>query len=163
MTLDLVYTSGLFAGSMTRSASSSDSLKTWIEPLCSLKTPRMSFVDALPSRSQMALGGGPFRNANWRKSESFETITKPCSPAYDQISLSVAASRPTSDVAAISELLSKLANKVARQVLVEQQFHAGVARRRSRIAAKPIAARTWSSDSSGKSATISPLVIPDAR
>lgn len=36
------------------------------------------------------------RNASWRKSESFETITKPCSSAQAQISLSVEASRPTS-------------------------------------------------------------------
>ena len=87
----------------------------------------------------MALGGGPFRKANWRKSESFDTITKPCSPAYVQISLSVAEVETNfGDMAAIGEL----DNKVPRKILIKQQFHAGVARRRSRIAAKPIAART---------------------
>ena len=46
------------------------------------------------------------------------------------------------DVAAVRELVSELADQMARQVLIEEESHAGVARRRSRIAAKPIAART---------------------
>lgn len=67
------------------------------------------------------------------------------------------------DVATLAVLDGQLANEVPRQVLIEQQPHAGVARRRSRIAANSIAARTCSSLSSGKSLTICSLVMPDAR
>ncbi len=67
------------------------------------------------------------------------------------------------DVLATRELDSELPNKVPGQVLVEQQPHAGVASRRSRIAANSIAARTDSAVNSGKSTTISSTVIPDAR
>jgi hypothetical protein len=54
------------------------------------------------------------------------------------------------DVLATRELDSELTNKVSGQVLVEQQPHAGVASRRSRIAANSIAARTWSAVNSGQ-------------
>ncbi len=49
----------------------------------------------LPSRNQTTFGGGPFRNASCRKSESFDTMTNPWSAAYSQISTAVAVSRPT--------------------------------------------------------------------
>ena len=60
-------------------------------------------------------------------------------------------------------LIGKSANEYARQVLIEEQLHAGVARRCSRIAANARAARTWSVVNSGKSETISSVVIPDAK
>jgi hypothetical protein len=64
---------------------------------------------------------------------------------------------------ALGILIGKLANEYARQVLIKEQLHAGVARRCSRIAANARAARTWSVVNSGKSATISSVVIPDAK
>ena len=60
-------------------------------------------------------------------------------------------------------LISEPANEYARQVLIEEQFHADVARRCSRIAANARAARTWSVVNSGKSATISSVVISNAK
>jgi hypothetical protein len=66
-------------------------------------------------------------------------------------------------VLATRELVREQTDKVSGQVLVEQQPHAGVASRRSRIAANSIAARTWSAVNSGKSVTISSTVMPDAR
>ncbi len=62
--------------------------------------------------------------------------------------------RDLCDVATLGVLDGQLANEVSGQVLIEQQSHAGVERRRSRIAANSIAARTCSSVSSGKSLTI---------
>ena len=67
------------------------------------------------------------------------------------------------DVLATRELDRELTNKVPGQVPVEQQPHAGVASRRSRTAANSIAARTCPAVNSGKSATISSTVMPDAR
>lgn len=32
-------------------------------------------VETLPTRSQTTFGGGPYKNASWRKSVSFETTT----------------------------------------------------------------------------------------
>ena len=55
------------------------------------------------------------------------------------------------------------ADETARQVLIEQQPHAGVARRRSRSAANSMAARTCFSLNSGKSPTICEGVIPEAK
>jgi len=48
-----------------------------------------------------------------------------------------------------------------QQVLIEEQLQACVARPCSGIAANAGAARTWSDDNSGKSATISPAVMLD--
>ena len=67
-----------------------------------------------------------------------------------------------SHVLTSGEHLLQGADQPSREVLVEQQLHA-VARRRSRSAANSMAARTCSDVSSGKSATISAVVIPDAR
>lgn len=67
------------------------------------------------------------------------------------------------ELVTLGVLDGQLANEVPRQVLVEQPSHAGVAGRRSRIAAKSIAARASSSVGSGKSLTICSLVMPDAR
>ncbi len=71
--------------------------------------------------------------------------------------------RPVQKGELARELDSERTAKVPGQVLVEQQPHAGVASRRSRIAANSIAARTCSAVNSGKSATISSMVMPDAR
>lgn len=55
-------------------------------------------------------------------------------------------------------------HEVRRQVLVEEQDHAGIEiRRRSRSAAKARQARISSAVKSGKSARISASVIPEAR
>ncbi len=121
-------------------------------------------MDTLPRRNQTTFGGGPFRNASCRKSESFDTMTNPWSAAYSQISTSVALVETNAgDVLATRELDSELPNKVPGQVLVEQKPHAGVASRRSRNAANSIAARTCAAVNPGKSATISSTVMPDAR
>src|SRR4051812_13650235 len=66
-------------------------------------------------------------------------------------------------VGAVRELFGEPTDQQPGQVLVKQQPHAGVASRRSRTAANSIAARTWSSVSSGKPPTISAVVIPPAR
>lgn len=41
----------------------------------------MTSVPALPTESQITLGGAPLRKLNWRKSLSLETRVKPWSPA----------------------------------------------------------------------------------
>lgn len=126
-------------------------------------TCRTVAVEAFPTRSQTTFGGGPWRNASWRKSESFETIPRSWSPAYSQISWSVAVVEPDRrDVLALGKQIAQLTHEVPGEVLVEQELHA-VASRRSRSAANSIAARTSSGVSSGKSATISSVVIPEAR
>lgn len=53
----------------------------------------MSLVPALPTTTQTTFGGGPKSIARWRKSSSFETMTKPCSRACCQMSSSLAPSR----------------------------------------------------------------------
>ena len=70
-------------------------------------------------------------------------MTNACSAAYSQdLDISRRVETNAGDVLATRELDSELTNKMPGQVLVEQQPHAGVASRRSRIAANSIAALT---------------------
>lgn len=71
--------------------------------------------------------------------------------------------RDVDHVETVGERVGQHVDEPPRQVLVEQQPHAGVANRRSRSAAKANAARTWASVSSGKSATMSAVDMPAAR
>lgn len=66
-------------------------------------------------------------------------------------------------MSALGEQIGDTTDKPTREILIEEQPHAGEARRCSRTAANSSAARTWSAVNSGKSATIASVDIPDAR
>ena len=124
----------------------------------------MSRVEALPTLSQIALGGGSQQKRELTEVGVFRDdyeIVFPCEVPDSAICCGVESK--IYDMAAVGVLVGEHSDKSKRQVLVEQELHAGVARRRSRIAANSIAARTCCSVSSGKSLTISEDVIPEAR
>ena len=67
------------------------------------------------------------------------------------------------DVETPFEFATNACNKKPREVLVEQQLYEALGVRRSRADSNSTAAFTSSFVSSGKSATICVIVIPDAR
>ena len=77
----------------TRSASSAEAEKAAVAFRWLRNVSRMSSVERVAEPQPNDLRGRPVRNASCRKSESFDTMTKPCSAAYSQISTSVAVLR----------------------------------------------------------------------
>ena len=71
----------------------------------------------LPRRIHTAFGGAPLRKLSWRKSESLETIVKPCTAAYSQTTLSSAVSSPYSpDVSRLGIQVGEPRHEARRQV-----------------------------------------------
>ncbi len=67
------------------------------------------------------------------------------------------------DVTTVRKVALQHFDEPARQILIEEQLHAGVTSRRSRIAANSSAAATCRSASSGKSSTMSWADMPEAK
>ena len=124
----------------------------------------MSIVDALPSLTQITFGGGTVQERELAEVGVFRHDHEPVLAGIrPDLGIRRRVKADLRDVSAVRILDREHANEMPRQVLVEQEPHAGEASRRSRSAANSIAARTCRSDSSGKSATICSVVIPDAR
>ena len=65
---------GRYMCGSTSSASSPPAANSWTNSMLVRINEAMTAVDAFPTRSHTTLGGGLKRNANCRKSESFDTI-----------------------------------------------------------------------------------------
>src|SRR3989344_9642388 len=93
--------------------------------VCSDKSLSRLPVEVFPVRSQITLGGCPYKATRSLKSESCVMIVKSCVAAYSQICASGALCKPSRiDMARSRESCSKRRNQLMRDVLVEEELHA---------------------------------------
>ena len=79
----------------TRKEASGSCSKARRSASCCRSNDSISLVEQLPRRIQTTFGGCPRRKLSWWKSESLDTIAKPCAAAYCQTASSSARPSPT--------------------------------------------------------------------
>ena len=55
--------------------------------VCLARIVAIVWVPTFPTANQITLGGAPCKKLSWRKSSSFDTMTKSCFSAYRQVGL----------------------------------------------------------------------------
>lgn len=148
----------------TNTASSALSANTAIASAASSSTDLMMAVGAFPTRSHTTLGRWPVHEGQLVEVGVLRHDREPVGAGeLPHLPVGRCAETDRDNVDALRVDVAELVDEEPGQVLVEQQLHTEGATRRSRNAANSSAARTCSAVSSGKSLTISSVVIPPAR